>query len=35
VLSADPAQDYFGDDPTNALSRMRRVFVIARSSSFT
>ena len=38
-LSGDPAQDYFVDgvvdDLTDALSRVRRFFVIARSSSFT
>ena len=38
-LTGDPGQDYFVDgvvdDLTNALSRVRRFFVIARSSSFT
>jgi len=38
-LSGDAAQDYFVDgvvdDLTNALSRIRRFFVVARSSSFT
>jgi TolB-like protein/tetratricopeptide (TPR) repeat protein len=38
-LSGDPAQDYFVDgvvdDLTSALSRVRRFFVIARSSAFT
>lgn len=38
-LSGDPGQDYFVDgvvdDLTDALSRVRRFFVIARSSSFT
>jgi TolB-like protein/Tfp pilus assembly protein PilF len=38
-LSGDPSQDYFVDgvvdDLTSALSRVRRFFVIARSSAFT
>lgn len=38
-LSGDPAQDYFVDgvvdDIISALSRSRRLFVIARNSSFT
>lgn len=38
-LSGDPGQDYFVDgvvdDLTDALSRVRRFFVVARSSSFT
>lgn len=38
-LTGDPGQDYFVDglvdDLTNGLSRVRRFFVIARSSSFT
>jgi TolB-like protein/Flp pilus assembly protein TadD len=38
-LTGEPGQDYFVDgvvdDLTNALSRVRRFFVIARSSSFT
>jgi TolB-like protein/tetratricopeptide (TPR) repeat protein len=38
-LSSDPDQDYFADglvdDITNALSRFKLLFVIARNSSFT
>jgi TolB-like protein/DNA-binding SARP family transcriptional activator len=38
-LGGDPAQDYFADgvveEIITALSRMRRLFVIARNSSFT
>jgi len=38
-MSGDPEQDYFADgvveDVIGALSRMRRLFVIARNSSFT